>query len=198
MQIQTPKKQPLIITMTGHTNIEKAVQLDLVEPNGRKYNTRAFGTVYKMIDEGLKGVLEEYEVTIVSGMARGVDEVLALYAMTKGLPLILSIPNSVNWHMNRGLSRDMRAQAVYYQKILDYENLVAIHEIKKTYDNGSDNHYHFANFARNQHMTDISDRVYSFKSYVSSGTDDCIKRAREKGNYVGNLFQKKDDFEDFL
>jgi len=158
-----------------------------LQPNGKKYNKEAFIKTYKMIEEALKGYKQ---ITIISGMARGADEVFAFYAIKNNLPLILSIPNSVHWHKNRDLSRNMRAQAIYYDKILNY-NKLTIYEIKKDY-NG--NIFHFANFARNQHMVDIADMVFSFKSYNSSGTDDCIKRAKEQNKYIGNIY--KEDLSD--
>lgn len=169
------------IAITGHTNIEKAVGMDLYHPNGLIYNDEAFKKVYRMIDDGMSIYKN---ATIISGMARGVDELFAFYAIKNKLPLILSVPNSVAWHKNRDLSRNMRAQAVFYDEILKYNNLT-IFEIKKDYNRGN---YLFANFARNQHMVDIADGVLCFKSYKSSGTDDCIKRAKNLNKFLGNLY----------
>jgi hypothetical protein len=84
----------------------------------------------------------------------------------------------------------MRAQAIFYDYILSYDKL-EIFEIKKIYNNKE---YYFANFARNQHMVNISDGVYCFKSYNSSGTDDCIKRAKEQNKFLGNIY---DNFEEW-
>lgn len=178
------------IAITGHTNIEKSLNLLLIADNGQKYNEDAFKKVFNYISEGLK---KYNNPTIISGMARGVDEVFAFYAIKNNLPLILSVPNSIKWHKNRNLSRNMRAQAVYYDKILDYDKL-EIYEIKKEY-NG--NTYPFANFARNQHMVDIADGIFSFKTYDSTGTDDCIKRAKQQQKYLGNLYNDLDYFDDF-
>jgi predicted Rossmann fold nucleotide-binding protein DprA/Smf involved in DNA uptake len=175
------------IALTGHTNIEKALGYNLIETNGREYNQDAFKELYNYIDNAIK----KYDKpTLISGMARGADEVFAIYAIKNNLPLILSIPNSVNWHKNRGLSRSMRAQAIFYDYILSYDKL-EIFEIKKVYNN---NEYYFANFARNQHMVDISDGIFCFKSYNSSGTDDCIKRAKEQNKFLGNIY---DNFEEW-
>jgi hypothetical protein len=58
-------------------------------------------------------------------------------------------------------------------------------------------------------MVDISDGVFCYKSYDSTGTDDCIKRAKLQSKFVGNLAQQHavslpntenrefDSFEDF-
>jgi predicted Rossmann fold nucleotide-binding protein DprA/Smf involved in DNA uptake len=47
------------------------------------------------------------DLTLVSGIARGVDEVFAFVAMNNDLKLILSIPASVRWHKHRSFSRNM-------------------------------------------------------------------------------------------
>ena len=177
------------IAITGHTNIEKATGLGLKEKNGKKYNKKAFDLTYKQIEDNLKlfckkNNIKFKELTLISGMARGIDEVFAILAIRNNLKLILSIPGSIQWHKNRSLSRDMRAQAIYYEKILNYKNIESINEIKKDYNNGN---FYFVNMARNQHMVDIADGVFCYKSYDSRGTDDCINRAKKKGNFLGNL-----------
>jgi hypothetical protein len=177
------------LAITGHTNIEKAVGLELKYPNGSNYDKNAFEQVYTEIETGLKSFCKEKNIdfqtlTLISGMARGVDEVFAIVAIRNNLELILSIPGSIHWHKNRGLSRDMRAQAVYYDKILKYEKLTEKYEISKNYNGET---FYLVNLARNQHMVDIADGVFCFKAYDSTGTDDCIKRAKKKGNFLGNL-----------
>lgn len=177
------------IAITGHTNIEKAVGLELKYPNGSNYDKNAFEIVYNEIESGLKLFCEKEKIDfnsliLISGMARGVDEVFAIVAIRNNLELILSIPGSIHWHKNRGLSRDMRAQAVYYDKILKYDKLIEKNEIGKNYNEET---FYLVNLARNQHMVDIADGVFCFKSYDSTGTDDCIKRAKKKGNFLGNL-----------
>ena len=176
------------VAITGHTNIEKAVGKELKYENGQFYNKKAFDLVYNEIERNLHKFCEERGIkfntlTFISGMARGIDEVFAILAIRNNLPLILSIPGSISWHKNRSLSRGMRAQAVYYDKILSYENIVDIVEVKKTYGLG----FHFVNMARNQHMVDITDVLFSFKAYDSTGTDDCISKGIEAEKYVGNL-----------
>jgi len=173
----------MILSLTGHTNIEKALGKELIDKHGCKYNQIAFKQAFEIIS---KKILEYNNPTLVSGMARGADEVFAFIAIYFNLNLILSVPNSVYWHKNRQFSRNFRAQAIFYDYILHYRNLT-IHEIKKDY-NGEI--YPFANFARNQHMVDISDGVFSFKSYESTGTNDCIKRAKQQNKFLGNLYTK--------
>ena len=181
------------ITITGHTNIEKIHGYPVPE-NG--YNNDALAKTYNEILEGLKKFCETSSInfsdlTLVSGMARGVDEVFALIAMKHNLELILAIPGSINWHQNRGTSRGIRAQAVFYNEILMYKKISSIIEVKKTY-NGLN--FQFVNIARNQFMVDTSDYVFSYKAYDSTGTDDCITRAKKKGNYTGNFRVKEDNW----
>ncbi len=178
----------MILAITGHTNIEKAFDKPLKYENGIKYDSEIFELCYQTIFKNLSHYCESNHInfndlTLISGMARGVDEVFAILAIRNDLPLIISVPQSIYWHKNRPLSRDMKAQAVYYEKILSYKNLTKF-EIKKDYNNQS---FHFVNFARNQHMVDIADVVFSFKAYDSTGTDDCIKRAKKADKYGGNL-----------
>jgi len=111
------------VAITGHTNIEKAVGRELKYDHGVFYDKVAFDLVYAEIETNLHKFCEERNIkfenlTFISGMARGVDEVFAILAIRNKLPLILSIPGSVSWHKNRGFSRGMRAQAVYYDKII--------------------------------------------------------------------------------
>jgi len=179
----------VIVSITGHTNIEKALGLDLVQEHGATYNKEAFYKVYSEILEGLIAFCKEKQIqlsdlTLVSGMARGVDEVFAFVAIRNGLKLILSIPGSISWHRNRTLSRNMRAQAIYYDEILAYNNLVNTVEVTKSYNGGN---FNLVNLARNQHMVDISDGVFCYKSYESTGTNDCILRAKKQNKFIKNL-----------
>lgn len=178
------------VAITGHANLEKALGFLLVEPQGQTYNMAAFDQAYFYLESGLdsfctlQGIPKD-SLCMISGMARGADEIAAAFAIRNHLPLILFIPNSIAWHKNRGLSRGMRAQAIYYERILSYPNLARIDEVKKDYRGGD---YRFANFARNQAMVDQADSVFSLQTYSSSGTDDCVRRAKRAGKFKGNLF----------
>lgn len=186
------------IALTGHTNIEKACG-KLINNSGNSYNKDVFEQVYLEIENDLKIIAIENKIdfknlTLISGMARGADEVLAEIAYRNNLNLILSIPHSIYWHKNRTPRRDsdIRAQAIEYDRYLNYDKST-IYEIKKSYGEG--NHI-YANFARNQHMVDESDALISYKRYDSTGTDDCIKRGKKQNKYIGNVgfikFEKKD------
>lgn len=179
------------IALTGHTNIEKCFDEKLID-NGNEYNIIAYNKAYLEIERYLFNIIEEKgldkkDVAIISGMARGADEIIADIAYNHGMKLILSIPNSINWHKNRELRNlkdvSIRAQAINYDKFLKYEN-VEIYQIKKDYGDGK---HIYANFARNQHMVDICDILISFKKYDSTGTDHCIKAGKRQNKYYGNV-----------
>jgi hypothetical protein len=177
------------IAVTGHTNIEKAVGLELKYDHGIKYDHVAFELVYDEMLAGLKEFCLEKKVTfedltLISGMARGVDEVFAIIAIRNKLKLILSIPASIKWHKDRGYSKDMRAQAIFYDRILNYEGIIEIFEVGKNY---REMNFPLVNLARNQQMVDIADGVFQYSAYSSTGTDDCTKRAKVANKFLGNL-----------
>lgn len=178
----------MIIGITGHTNIEKATGIKLLE-SGEVYNQESVEFIIRQIELVLRGICDLYntefnDLTLVSGMARGVDEIFAEVAYRNQLKLILTIPNSIKWHKNRDRSRGVRAQAINYDRYLTYENTIEVLEIPKVY-NGKV--YKFANFARNQSIIDESNIVISYKSYDSAGTNDAIAGAKAAGKYFGNV-----------
>jgi hypothetical protein len=178
----------MFIGMTGHTNIEK-VKGKKIAGIGDTYDIESYESILIEIEKVLHNIATDYGIdfnnlTLVSGMARGIDEIFAEIAVRNNLDLVLSIPNSIYWHKNRDLSRGVRAQAIQYDRYLKYANTVSIIEVKKNY-NGKE--YQFANFARNQNIIDESNLVISYKAYDSTGTDDAIKAAKASGKYFGNV-----------
>lgn len=184
--------------ITGHANIEKSNNQELLE-NGNIYNKETYKIVFNEINRMVKRISEEKKISnndliFVSGMARGADEIFALYAIEKNIPLIASIPYSLKWHRNRDSRGDskIRAQAIYYDKIIDYINskieqgckYSKIVEVPKLY-NGVQ--YKYANFARNQNIIDESDGIISYYKYKSVGTTDAIKKAKLENKYLGNV-----------
>lgn len=186
----------MIFAITGHANIEKALGFESVHPEGQQYNMDCYYLVYREIVDNLYGYCKDnninfHDITLVSGMARGVDEIFALIAIQYNLRLILSIPASVRWHKDRSLSRGLRAQAIWYDYILKYPGIVKIIEVGKDYDrdNPGTGEYPLVNLARNQNMVDISTGVFCYRvsDYDSTGTDDCIKRAKQQNKFLCNL-----------
>jgi len=165
----------MIIGITGHANIET--------PFDKAYEPEVYDReVYNRVYNDLVDFLEEEDPEIIccSGMARGVDELFALAAIELNRKLIICVPKSVSWHKNLKTHESRgRAQAISYSAILEYENLIEIHEVSATEDVFN---------VRNQKIVDVSDRVYSYHLFESRGTMDCIRRAEAESKYVGNLF----------
>lgn len=186
----------MIFAITGHANIEKALGMEPVDPEGQHYNMICYENVYLEILCNLNNYCDENninfsDITLVSGMARGVDEIFALIAIHYNLKLILSIPASVRWHKDRQLSRGLRAQAIWYDDILAYKGIIKIIEVGKNYNRdipGTGN-YPLVNLARNQNMVDICTGLFCYRvsNYDSTGTDDCIKRGKAQNKFLCNL-----------
>lgn len=180
----------LKLGITGHRDIEKVFGADMPS-NGNRYDQESFEKIYKLVFKKVVGIIKDMnlkreEILFVSGMARGADEVLALLAMKLNVDLMITVPNSVEWHKNRGASNGFRAQAIYYDSILEYKKLVSSLEIKKNYKGGN---YKYAALARNQSIIDESTAILSVFGYYSNGTADAIKRAEEADIYAGNVLE---------
>lgn len=179
-KVKTLKRRAL--AFTGHTNIEKCYGVEQIP---EKYNTEAFESCYLDIKNYIDSYILKYsneKIIIITGIARGVDEIAGLVAMDKGLEIICSVPHSIEWHKNRENTSKGRVQAIFYDKFLQYSRSSWC-EIKKSYSGG----HQFANFARNCFMVDIATDVVSFKQYDSTGTDHCVKYAKSQNKYVGNI-----------
>ena len=191
-------KKTYFLGITGHANIEECNGFELLK-DGSIYNPEAYKKVFSEIKRVIKKTIAEEKIELsqlrlISGMARGVDEIFALFAMKYNLPLILSIPNSLNWHQFRSKRKGtvIPAQALEYQKIINYvykrQREDCLHskicEIKKEYNGKT---YYYANFARNQHIIDTSTKVFSYLKYQSAGTLDGIKCAKKSNKYLGNV-----------
>lgn len=179
-KVKTLKRRAL--AFTGHTNIEKCYGTEQIP---EIYNSEAFESCYTDIKNYIDFYIKKYsneKIIIITGMARGVDEIAGLVAMERGLDILCAVPHSIDWHKNRANTSKGRVQAIYYDRFLQYSK-ASWCEIKKSYSGG----HHFVNFARNCFMVDIATDVVSFKQYDSSGTDHCIKYAKSQNKYVGNI-----------
>lgn len=171
-----------IVGITGHANIEI--------PFKKPYHPNEYDKdLFEKIKKTFLNFLSKEKVVGCSGMARGVDEIFALAIMELNYELIICVPNSLEWHKNIKINPDRgRAQAIFYDDILKYENLKIIIEVPKE---PSDKENIFNK--RNQSIVDISNEIYSYHLIESLGTMDCIKKAKEKNKYKGNLYQIKEE-----
>ena len=175
------------IAITGHMDIERC--FGIKQENNHVYNEVAFNRTYDEIEQYLiwfckKNHIKFQDLQLISGMARGVDEVFAHIAMNNNLKLILSIPKSVEFHRHKVVkdTPNIKIQAINYNTILTYPNI----EIVEVNDNLNKGGYGYF-LARNQSMVDLSDFVLSYKRYESTGTMDCINRAIQQNKYYGNI-----------
>jgi len=176
------------ISLTGHLDIERG--LGIKQTNNHIYDPYAFNTTY---DEILKYLIKFCknknitldDLTLISGMARGADEIFAYIAMDYNLPLIIVVPKSVQYHKNKIVKKtpNIKIQAIQYEMILKYHNLENIIEVNDNLNKGNYGYF----LARNQKMVDIADYVISYKKYESGGTNDCIQRAILVNKYYGNV-----------
>ncbi|QCT95034.1 hypothetical protein FE773_07470 [Caminibacter mediatlanticus TB-2] len=173
-------KDNIIIGATGHIDIEKALNINPKKEDLSEYDENLLDNMYKKLDELLNGLKN---ITFISGMARGWDEIIALFAIKNNYNLILAIPNSVKWHKNRIYKK--RVQAIFYDRILEYKK-AKIYEINKIYN---DKFYYYSYFARNQFIVDNSDIILTFYGYKSGGTLDCIKRAKKLNKCIFNFYE---------
>lgn len=174
------------LAFTGHTNIEKCYGIGQTP---EIYNTESFESCYADIKNYIDSYIKKYsneKIIIITGMARGVDEIAGLVAMDLCLDIVCAVPHSIDWHKNRENTSKGRVQAIYYDKFLQYSK-ASWREIKKPYSCG----HQFVNFARNCFMVDIATDVVSFKQYDSTGTDHCIKYAKSQNKYIGNIRASK-------
>ncbi len=175
------------IAITGHMDIERCH--GITQTNNHKYNAVAFLKTYNEIEYYLKELcmvkrIQFSELTLISGMARGVDEVFAHIAMNNNLKLILSVPKSIEYHHHKVVkdTPNIKIQAIDYNTILKYPN-IEVHEVNDNMNKGGYGYF----LARNQSMVDLSDCVLSYKRYESTGTNDCIDRAKLQNKYYGNI-----------
>lgn len=169
------------IGITGHTNIEKCHNLN--DTNTFVYDLNAFNKTYNEIEKALLNFIKDKkDITLVSGMARGVDEIFALIAIKHNFKLILCIPNSMNWYKNK-IVNNLKIQALNFDEILKYNNIITIIESKENYNQGNYGYF----LSRNQDIVDQSDVILSYKKYESKGTNDCIERAIKSNKYLFNI-----------
>ena len=166
----------MVIGITGHANLET--------PFGKSYNPEIYDKeIFKKVFLDIKNKLIEYDkITCCSGMARGVDEIFALVAIELNLDLILCIPGDLTWHKNLKTHKERgKAQAINYEKILSYKNLIKIIEVPRVKGKNVFN-------LRNQVIVDNSDIVHSYHLFKSLGTMDCIQKAKIANKYRSNLY----------
>lgn len=189
LELKNPTKHYLAIT--GHTQIEKGFEKTPYSDGSYEYDS------YLQCKASIKNAVEDYckkakidkkNLVLISGAARGADEIFAHVGMEMGLDIVLAVPHTVEWHKTRGPSTgNTHVQMIEYDMVLDYITKKGgdshIYEIPKYY-NG--NTYKYVNFARNDFMVHLCDSMFSYKVYESTGTNHAIECATKNDKYCGN------------
>jgi len=177
----------MVVTITGHLNIERCFGINQLDNS--VYDKESYNNVFNDIENYLINFVKEHgiklkDLELVSGMARGVDEIFALIAIKHNLKLIISIPKSINYHRNKIIKEtpNLKIAALKYKEILEYKKLTII-EVNDNLNKGGYGYF----LARNADMVNRSDYVFSYKCYDSTGTNDCIERAKSNNKYKGNI-----------
>jgi len=169
----------MTIGITGHANIEAAF-LKCYFPY--VYNMELYEKIFHNFRDFLISKRDIYGKKLIccTGMARGIDEIFADAAMELNIPLILCVPNSVEWHSSLPDHKNFgRAQALRYMEKVNYA--FKIHIIKHDQMSEVFN-------LRNSKLVDCSDEIYSYHLFDSIGTMDCINKSKNVDKYMGNLY----------
>ncbi len=114
------------------------------------------------------------DLSVMSGMAEGFDEILAVAAQSLEIHTILAIPNKgyVEYYWGKNsLTHTTRMEAAN-QIILKADEIIYLYDDLYVEVNGRKIH---ANFARNQYMVDNSNYMLVWDP-KTRGTKDCFKR----------------------
>lgn len=176
-------EQLFYIGITGHCNIERAYNKN--DKDTHIYNEEVFQKVFLDIETFILNYIKREKINnpcFISGMARGVDEIFALIAIKHNLPLIICVPNNLNWYKNK-LIEGRKIQALNFDLILNYKNLISIKESTSNLNLGNYGYF----LSRNSSIVFHSNIIFSFKKYESQGTNDCIDKAINDNKYGGNI-----------
>lgn len=171
------------IGITGHCNIEKCHNEN--DSNTFIYNKIAYEKTFNEIETEVLNYIKEKEiqdVTFISGLARGVDEIFALIAIKHNFKLILCIPKEIEWYKNKTVN-DLKIQALEFEKIVNYKKVIKIVESNDNYGKGNYGYF----LKRNEDIVTESDVIFSYKKYESTGTNDCIQRAIKQNKFLKNI-----------
>lgn len=116
----------------------------------------------------------EHDLTVISGMAEGWDELVARRCLALDIPFIAAVPHpgygAYYWSADRSLSGTDRVPEFL-------ELLARASEVHYICGGVRDQSGLHSNFARNQWMVDRAHELVAHKEGASRGTTDCLSRA---------------------
>ena len=136
------------------------------------------GLVEKL-DKFLTDNAGTYDLTVISGMAEGWDELVARRCVALGTPFMAALPHpgygAYYWSAERSLSGEDRTGEL--NELLAVA--ASVHYVcGGVYGELAGRQLH-SNFIRNQWMVDRADELVAHREPgISRGTDDCLRRAQ--------------------
>lgn len=160
-----------ILSGTGHRPQKLGDEFDLVGP----YSSHITGELQQLFN-----LLNPTQ--IVSGMALGFDQLLALYALEQGIPVLAAIPCD-----NQEKVWPKKSQERYHQ--------ILSNKLVTKYTVCSGKYHPGMMQVRNEWMCDHSDALVAAWDGTSGGTANCVKYARKNDMsifYINLNFKEKD------
>jgi hypothetical protein len=149
--------------------------LMVVAGTGSRSLITNMSTLRKIQEDLAEKMLKEGVERVISGMAEGFDECIAMAAIDAGVPFIAAVPNKgygqYYWGAN---SLTRRNRLLEFNQLLDRADEV-VYICDGIYQNGR-----HANFVRNEWMADHADRVWVYNP-TSVGTAHCYQYCQARG-----------------
>jgi uncharacterized phage-like protein YoqJ len=131
---------------------------------------------YALKKHGLQHPDLNFNVTVMSGMALGWDQAVALAAISLGLPLIAAIP-----FVGQEKKWPVPAQRIYQGILQKAKEVVIVSE---------GGYEEWKMLARNEYMVDRANLMLALWSGEPGGTANCIKSAKQVGTPVINVWEE--------
>lgn len=161
------------VAITGHRPNKLDNDYDLKSPLILK--------IKEQIQDKLRDITWGFEkpLTLITGMALGIDTLFALIAIEYKLPFIAAVPCKAQWAKWIKKSREL------YHRILS-DDLCAIHMVTDDYYTND------CMQKRNEWMVDNSDVLIAVWDKSAGGTANCVKYAKKKDKII--YYINPDDF----
>ena len=135
------------------------------------YSTQAFEKLAFIISKWLE---ENNPSEVISGMALGYDQALAVAAIRLNIPVAAYIPC-----LNHSSKWPQASQKLYARILAKCSRQVMVTDVQYSKS---------CMQARNERMVDDSDLILAMWDGTSGGTGNCIRYANKKGKKISNLY----------
>lgn len=152
------------IAITGHRSNKLGGDYDL--KSGLMMSIRA-----KIIETIMNPLPNPDELTLISGMALGIDTLFAKIAIGLNIPLIAAIPCN-----EQDRTWPQRSREIYHN-LLDYNKIQIYHVTGREYS-------HACMQKRNEWVVDNCDKLIAVWDGTPGGTANCVKYAQSVGKEI--------------